>query len=122
MIMIVKTLKELEAFTGIRLMSTELEIISVLYHEGPISVQVLMSKVRASPSGFHLIKKCMQDTGLIVGCRSESDARVKLLDLSPELRSNLAAIYEDLPAEVARNDDLGHRNPRHTETKYTAIA
>ena len=98
MIEVVKSLKEIEGLTGIRLMSTELEIIGVLYNDGPISVQALMGKVRASPSGFHLIKKCMQDTGLIVGCRSEQDARVKLLDLSPELRANLRTIYQDRPA------------------------
>ena len=95
---VVNKLRELEGTTGIRLVTTELEIISVLYHEGPVSVQALMGKVRASPSGFHLIKKCMQDTGLIVGCRSEQDARVKLLDLSPELRANLRTIYQDRPA------------------------
>lgn len=92
---VVDKLRELELSTGMRLVTTELEIISVLYDEGPISVQALMGKVRASPSGFHLIKKCMHDTGLIMGDRSDQDARVKLLDLSPELRENLATINKD---------------------------
>lgn len=92
---VVNKLRELEGSTGIRLVTTELEIISVLCQDGPASVQALMGKVRASPSGFHQIKKCMEDTGLIVGCRSDQDARVKLLDLSPELRESLATAYRD---------------------------
>lgn len=87
---VVNMLRELEATTGIRLVTTELEILSVLYHEGPMSVQTLLGKVRASSSGFHLIKKSMQDTGLIAGCRSPHDARVKLIDLAPALRESLA--------------------------------
>lgn len=109
---VVDKLRELEASTGMRLVTTELEIISVLYDEGPISVQALMGRVRASPSGFHLIKKCMHDTGLIVGDRSDQDARVKLLDLSPDLRANLAAIYKNPSAANSPRpglDRLGQR-------------
>ncbi len=105
-LMVVNKLRELEVTTGIRLVTTELEIISVLYHEGPVSVQALMGKVRASPSGFHLIKKSMQDTGLIVGCRSAQDARVKLLDLSPDLRESLAAIHRDQTMSTAAPREL----------------
>ena len=105
-LMVVNKLRELEVTTGIRLVTTELEIISVLYHEGPVSVQALMGKVRASPSGFHLIKKSMQDTGLIVGCRSAQDARVKLLDLSPDLRESLAAIHRDQTMPTAAPREL----------------
>ncbi len=115
---VVNKLRELEGTTGIRLVTTELEIISVLYHEGPVSVQALMGKVRASPSGFHLIKKCMQDTGLIVGCRSEQDARVKLLDLSTELRENLSAVYSDRMASAAQQPDRSGADAR--ETKLSA--
>ncbi len=106
MFQIVKSLRKIEGLTGIRLMSAELEIIGILYNDGPISVQALMGKVRASPSGFHLIKKSMQDTGLIVGCRSAQDARVKLLDLSPDLRESLAAIHRDQTMSTAAPREL----------------
>lgn len=114
-LMVVNKLRELEGSTGIRLVTTELEIITVLYHEGPVSVQALMGKVRASPSGFHLIKKCMEDTGLIVGCRSEQDARVKLLDLSPELKDSLAAIYLDASAQASPPAGQDRQPPRSAE-------
>jgi len=97
---LVNKLRELETTTGIRLVTTELEILSVLYHEGPMSVQALLGRVRASSSGFHLIKKSMQDTGLIAGCRSNLDARVKLIDLAPALRESLALSSSDAPLPV----------------------
>ncbi|MFM6950440.1 MAG: hypothetical protein ACKOW1_05400 [Novosphingobium sp.] len=100
LLLVVNNLRELEGTTGARLVTTELEIISVLYHEGPLSVQELMGKVRASSSGFHLIKKSMQDAGLIAGCKADHDARVKLLDLSTGLRDNLTAIYADHPSRI----------------------
>jgi len=89
---LVNKLRELETTTGIRLVTTELEILSVLYHEGPMSVQTLLGKVRASSSGFQLIKKSMHDTGLIAGFRSNLDGRVKLIDLAPALRDSLCVI------------------------------
>ena len=112
---LVKKLREMEDTTGVRLVSTELEIISVLYHEGPVSVQTLMGKVRASSSGFHLIKKSMQDTGLIAGVRSNLDARVKRLDLAPALRENLAAIQGDKALHTAVPNGLGRTRSRSVE-------
>lgn len=97
---LVNKLRELETTTGIRLVTTELEILSVLYHEGPMSVQTLLGKVRASSSGFQLIKKSMHDTGLIAGFRSNLDGRVKLIDLAPALRDSLAVCCGDAPAPL----------------------
>lgn len=78
--------------TNRRLVTTECEMISVLYADGPMSVQQLMRETRISPSGFQLSKRCLQDIGLIVTKRSTEDGRVILLDISANLRMGLDAI------------------------------
>jgi hypothetical protein len=88
----VDALRCAEALTNRRFITTECEIISLLYSRGPLSVQRLMHEVRSSPSGFQLTKRCLQDIGLIVSQQSIEDRRMTLLDLAPDLRRELDAI------------------------------
>ncbi len=88
----INAVRQAEIITNRRFVTTECEIISLLYSNGPMSVQRLMREVRISPSGFQLSKRCLHDLGLIVSHRSPEDGRVTLLDLSPGLRRDLDAI------------------------------
>lgn len=118
-----REIKKLERQIGIRLVTTEFEIINLLYHDGPISIQALMGRVRSSPSGFYLIKKNMEETGLITQFKAEHDARVRLIDLSSELRANLAAIYsnEGPRAFPATLDELHSLRPFNMQEAEESI-
>ena len=71
---------------GVPMITPELEILSYLCEQGPVSSRKLMGVSRLSPAGFHIVRKRLVDLGLIVGRKCDQDSRKTLYDISSSLR------------------------------------
>lgn len=85
--MILDQLIALESAIGVDLVTPELQACAFLYKRGPAPSHHLQGALRTSPAGFHNVKRRMIERGIIVGRKSEVDARVTLYDLTEEVRS-----------------------------------
>lgn len=119
MVMELAVLRRIESYTGLRVIPAELEIIDHLYRRGPTSVRDLMTAVRASPSGYHLTKRCLLEMGLIFGQQCQVDRRVTLLDLSPDLREQLdqAQQMPEDTNEARRSNEIRTKSPAHAQAR-----
>lgn len=76
----------LEKELRVPLITPELEVLGYLYLNGPTPSQVLQAQARTSPAGFQILKKRLILNGVIAGSKSDEDQRVKLYDLSQQVR------------------------------------
>lgn len=96
-----KYIDQLNAFAdtvGVPMITPELEVLSYLYEQGPVSSRKLMGVSRLSPAGFHILRKRLVDLHLIVGRKCDQDSRKTLYDISPSLR----VMFETMAAGAAK--------------------
>ena len=92
--MIISSIAFLEKMVGIPLITPEMQACAFLYEHGPSPSHHLQSAIRSSPAGFHNVKRRLKERGIIVGKKSNIDARVTLYDLTDSVRQLLDAKLE----------------------------
>lgn len=98
---------------------TEFAALEVLYHKGPLTPNVIRSKVLIANSSMSYVIQRLVEKGLIERLVSESDKRSVVLHLSPAGHALMDRVYPDHVASLRAV--LVRLSPTEEETLQTLL-
>lgn len=90
-----QVLGDLEKRLRLRLVTSEFEIITWLFCNGPTPSRDLARHTKASIANFQLIVRRLKDDGVVVTNLGDQDRRVREYDLSPKIRGEINGIIRE---------------------------
>jgi len=84
---------ELETKFRLKLITAEFEILCALYFNGATRSSELALKTKASVANFQIILRRLRDEGLVVHRQDDGDGRVRVYDLSREIREEIGQVF-----------------------------
>lgn len=88
-----KNILELESRLRLRLITGEFELLSWLYFNGPTKSRDLAVRTKTSIANFQIILRRLKSSNIIVSLNTDDDRRVRVYDLSPEIREEFDLIF-----------------------------
>jgi MarR family 2-MHQ and catechol resistance regulon transcriptional repressor len=73
--------------------ATEFGVLEVLYHKGPLSIQVIKDKILIASSSMSYVVEQLMDKALILRQQNQQDKRFSVLELSPQGQSLMNEVY-----------------------------
>lgn len=92
-----KNILELESKLKLRLITGDFELLSWLYFNGPTKSRDLAVRTKTSIANFQIILRRLKSSGIIVSLNTEEDGRVRVYDLSTQIRDEFDMIFTSDP-------------------------
>ena len=80
-------------FQGSGLGDSDFRVLEVLLHKGPLPVNTIGPKVFLTPGSISTAVDRLHERGLVSRTESETDRRVRVVDLTPEGRALIKQIF-----------------------------
>jgi len=109
-----KRILYLEKKLRMRLITGEFEVLSFLYFNGPTKSHDLSLSTKSSIANFQLILRRLRESGVVVVEQELADRRVRVYQLSPEIRREFSRIFDgdmESRAVLAQIAGLNGSNP-----------
>jgi MarR family transcriptional regulator, 2-MHQ and catechol-resistance regulon repressor len=81
------------SFQGSRLGDSDLRVLEALLHKGPLPVNAIGPKVFLTPGSISTAVDRLYEKGLVSRTESDTDRRVRVVDLTPEGRTLIKQIF-----------------------------
>lgn len=89
-----KRILYLETKLRMRLITAEFEVLSFLYFNGPTKSRDLSLSTKSSIANFQLILRRLRESDVVVVEQDQTDQRVRVYQLSPDIRREFSLIFD----------------------------
>jgi MarR family 2-MHQ and catechol resistance regulon transcriptional repressor len=85
---------------------SDFRVLEVLLHKGALAVNVIGPKVNLTPGSISTAVDRLHERGLVSRCEDLADRRVRMVDLTPQGRHLIEAVYEKHAAKLEKIADV----------------